>query len=51
VVTEYPEGASPVTGTYTLIRRDKAPAGAHAQSGSWRFEKAEGVSDNGLLFT
>jgi hypothetical protein len=25
--------------------------GARWQSGSWRFEKAEGVSDNGLFFT
>lgn len=48
--TSYPAAsAKPVTGAATMKRVGKAPAGMHAFSGSWVAEKAENVTDNGLL--
>jgi hypothetical protein len=41
----------PVTGEVTSTRVSKGPAGSHAVSGSWRTEKVNSVSDNGLLVT
>lgn len=47
-----PQNSSePVKGEQTLKRVAKAPAGAHAISGSWRIEKFNSFSDNGLVFT
>ena len=43
--------ADPVTGKVEAVRVKAGPAGAHAISGSWRTEKADTVSDNGLVFT
>jgi len=43
--------AKPVTGEITYTRADKAPAGAHAMSGSWRLQKVTSVSNNGLTAT
>lgn len=40
-----------VTGEVTSIRVSKGPAGSHAVSGSWRTEKVNSVSDNGLTVT
>lgn len=47
--TEIHAGGS-VTGTLTAMRVGKAPAGAHATSGSWRIQGYSDVSDN-LLTT
>ena len=44
-------GTQPVTGEATSKRVAPAPAGAHALSGSWRTEKVNSVSDNGLTIT
>lgn len=44
-------GTKPVTGTYTETRAAPAPAGAHAISGSWKPEKYNNVSDEGLTVT
>jgi len=41
----------PVTGEMTSTRVSKGPAGSHAVSGSWRTEKVNSVSDNGLMVT
>ena len=38
----------PVTGNYTETRVADAPAGAHAVSGSWKLDKYNNVSDEGL---
>lgn len=38
----------PVTGEISSTRVSKGPAGSHAVSGSWRTEKVNSVSDNGL---
>ena len=46
-----PSSDKPVTGTVTLKRLGKSMAGMHAVSGSWVAEKAENVSENGLLVT
>lgn len=43
--------AKPVTGDLTYTRVDKAPTGAHAMSGSWRMQKVNSVSNNGLTVT
>jgi hypothetical protein len=43
--------ADPVTGKGQFARVKKGPFGANAISGSWRAEKFESVSDNGLSFT
>lgn len=43
--------ADPVTGKGQQTRVAKAPAGAHAISGSWRMAKMDNFSDNGLTFT
>jgi hypothetical protein len=40
--------AKPVTGNYTETRVADAPAGAHAISGSWKLDKYNNVSDEGL---
>jgi hypothetical protein len=40
--------AKPVTGKYTETRVADAPAGAHAISGSWKLDKYDNVSDEGL---
>ena len=40
--------AKPVTGNYTETRAAEAPAGAHAISGSWKLDKYNDVSDEGL---
>jgi hypothetical protein len=40
--------AKPVTGNYTETRVADAPAGAHAVSGSWKLDKYNNVSDEGL---
>lgn len=48
----YPEGSpQPVTGKVTLVRVAAGPAGSHGLSGSWRAEKVDTVSSNGLTFT
>ncbi|HZC24783.1 MAG TPA: hypothetical protein VE866_15690 [Candidatus Binatia bacterium] len=44
-------GTQPVTGEATSKRVAAAPPGAHALSGSWRTEKINSVSDNGLTVT
>lgn len=44
-------GTKPVTGSYTETRMAPAPAGAHAISGSWKSEKPNNVSDEGLTVT
>jgi hypothetical protein len=41
----------PVTGEITFTRVKKGPPGSHAFSGSWRVEKVNAVSSNGLLVT
>ena len=41
----------PVTGKGSQTRVGKAPAGAHAISGSWRMNKMDTVSENGLIVT
>ena len=47
-----PQNSSePVKGEQTLTRVAKAPASAHAISGSWRITKFNSFSDNGLVFT
>ena len=43
--------AKPVTGDYTETRVADAPAGAHAISGSWKLDKYNNVSDEGLTVT
>jgi hypothetical protein len=43
--------SEPVKGEQVFTRVVKAPAGAHAISGSWRAEKFNSFSDNGLIFT
>ena len=43
--------AKPVTGSYTETRVADAPAGAHAISGSWKLDKYNNVSDEGLTVT
>jgi hypothetical protein len=43
--------AKPVTGNYTETRVADAPAGAHAISGSWKLDKYNNVSDEGLTVT
>ena len=43
--------AAPVVGKGIDTRVAKAPAGAHAVSGSWRTTKIENISDNGLFVT
>jgi hypothetical protein len=40
-----------VTGSYTETRVADAPAGAHAISGSWKMDKYNNVSDEGLTET
>jgi hypothetical protein len=44
-------GSKPVTGNYTESRAAPAPAGAHAISGSWKPEKYNNISDEGLTVT
>lgn len=44
-------GGPPVTGKGVVTRVDKGPPGSHAISGSWRMEKMEGLSDNGIVWT
>ena len=41
----------PVTGEVTSTRVSKGPAGSHAVSGSWRLDKVNSISDNGLTVT
>jgi hypothetical protein len=43
--------ADPVTGKGEYTRVKNGPAGANAISGSWRVQKFDTVSDNGLSFT
>ncbi|MGZ3196172.1 MAG: hypothetical protein ACXWI1_03575 [Croceibacterium sp.] len=43
--------AKPVTGKFTETRVADAPAGAHALSGSWKIDKYNSVSDEGLTVT
>ena len=43
--------AKPVTGNYTETRVAAAPAGAHAISGSWKPEKYNSVTEEGLTTT
>jgi hypothetical protein len=43
--------AKPVTGNLTETRVADAPAGAHAISGSWKVDKYNNVSDEGLTVT
>lgn len=45
-----PSGDKPVTGTETLKRVGKSATGS-AFSGSWVIEKAQDISENGLVFT
>jgi hypothetical protein len=42
---------TPVTGSLTEVRVADAPAGAHAISGSWKLDKYDNVSDEGLTVT
>ena len=44
-------GTQPVTGEVTSARVAAGPAGSHALSGSWRAEKFNNISDNGLTIT
>jgi hypothetical protein len=44
-------GTQPVTGEATAKRVAPGPAGSHAVSGSWRTEKINSVSNNGLTVT
>ena len=44
-------GTQPVTGDVTSIRVAPGPSGSHAISGSWRTQKANSVSSNGLTVT
>jgi hypothetical protein len=44
-------GTQPVTGEVTSKRVAAGPSGSHALSGSWRTEKVNTVSDNGLTVT
>jgi len=44
-------GTQPVTGEVTSTRVSPGPAGSHAVSGSWRTEKVNSVSSNGLTVT
>jgi hypothetical protein len=44
-------GTSPATGDILMKRVDPAPAGAHAASGSWRWDKIKSMSDNGVTMT
>ncbi len=44
-------GTQPVTGEATAARVAAGPTGAHAISGSWRTEKFDSVSSNGLTIT
>jgi hypothetical protein len=43
--------APPVTGKYTETRVAEAPQGAHAMSGSWKPDKIDTISDEGLVFS
>jgi hypothetical protein len=50
--TTHPQSSDkPVTGTVILKRAGKSMAGMHAVSGAWVAEKAENVSENGLMTT
>jgi hypothetical protein len=40
--------AKPVTGSYTETRVADGPAGSHAISGSWKLDKYNNISDEGL---
>jgi hypothetical protein len=51
VFKDYPTQGKPVTGKILWTRVSPAPGSAHAISGSWRIQKVENVSDNGLTFT
>jgi hypothetical protein len=44
-------GSKPVNGTITEARTAPAPAGAHAISGSWKQNKLNNLSDEGLTIT
>ena len=44
-------GSKTVTGSFTEARVAPAPAGAHAMSGSWKPNKFNNVSDEGLTVT
>jgi hypothetical protein len=44
-------GTQPVTGEVTSKRVASGPSGAHALSGSWRQDKVNSVSNNGLTVT
>lgn len=44
-------GTQPVTGEVTSTRVSPGPAGSHAMSGSWRTEKVNSMSSNGLTVT
>jgi hypothetical protein len=48
---EYPPQGQPVTGKVALTRVADGPQGGHALSGSWRVQKVENVSEQGLTFT
>jgi len=41
----------PVTGETIYSRISKGPAGSHATSGSWRMEKIQNITSNGLTVT
>ncbi|WP_049622850.1 hypothetical protein [Frateuria defendens] len=43
--------SAPVTGKGSMAREGKAPAGAHALSGTWRTTGYQAVSDNALVFS
>ena len=48
---QYPLQGDPVTGKVSLTRVSAGPSGSHAISGSWRTEKVENVSEQGLTVT
>lgn len=50
VDTSAPNGKT-VTGHVVLTRVAAGPSGSHPFSGSWRAEKASGVTDDALMFT
>jgi hypothetical protein len=47
----YPPQGEPVTGGGSMTRVGVAPAGASASSGSWKMQKLDNISDNGMMVT
>jgi hypothetical protein len=50
-VTQYPENSPlPVSMVFVDSRVEEGPAGSHATSGTWRTEKIQSSSENGMSF-